>query len=154
MSLALARTTFEWTENEENVLIQSVRESSTVRDGIQKASETLGTTFYICRNHWYKVILPRNASNDNRESVNDIRDSLESLIGSLSRLVDDNNRLAREVAKLREENDSLTQENKELNTTHEVILNIMEKARKLCLLSEEKTPYVIEDGVVSFQKKG
>lgn len=151
---------FRWTEVEEDILVQAIKESGSVREGLNKAAEVLGTSFFICRNHWYKKLQPRLAAKERQEvetsdqqaeGVPDLKDSLEGFLGGLSKMVDDNKRLVERNTYLEREIKNLMQENRELKEAYEYVLKVIERARKLALEDEnrpDKVTYTVRDGVV------
>lgn len=55
---------FNWTELEDEILIQAVKEAPNTYAGLRNAAAVLGTTFHVCRNRWY-----RDMPKDKRESI-------------------------------------------------------------------------------------
>lgn len=145
---------FVWGDLEESILTQAVQENKTVRQGLQSAAEALGTTFFICRNHWYKNVQKKVIKSESQENsvvihepeyippkqdtVNEMKESLEDFLGSLSRLVSENRRLSDENVDLRRENRLLRDENKDIKESYDYILKVIDRARRLCLEDDEK----------------
>lgn len=161
---------FRWTELEKEILLQAVNEADSVREGLQNAADVLGTTFYICRNYWYKnmhrkrldqdkafsdsvvtVREPEVLHSETDKDVSGLKESLEDFLGNVTNIVSENKRLAERNAYLERENKLLVKENQEIKEAYEYILKVIDRARKLTLEDEnrpDKIKYAIKDGAV------
>jgi len=149
------RDSFRWTDYEEGILIEAVKEARAVTKGLANAAEILGTTVHVCRNRWYnhtypalkrsqetEMFLPAAVEEEevhnHEETVDDVKLSLEGFLSDLTRLVDENRRLISENARLRKELKELEQEHKEVKESYEYILRVINRARELCIQDEER----------------
>lgn len=167
---------FKWTDFEDDIIIQAVKESISIKDGLEKAAEVLGTSFSTVRNRWYTKAQKKMVESEqdveqdleevqtviveaeiierpevDSETVKDVKDSLEDFLGSLSKLVAENRRLSEENSKLKRENKELLDESRDIKESYDYMLKVIDKARKLCLEDEERPnrlKYTIKDGTV------
>jgi regulator of replication initiation timing len=152
------RDVFRWTDYEDNLLIEAVKEARSVKDGLANAAQILGTTIYVCRNRWYKHIqnklheqeefspsaaaaeveLVEEESFTHDTAVEDVKSSLEGFLYDLTKLVEENRRLLDENARLKKELKILEEEKKEISEAYDYILRVINRARELCIQDEER----------------
>lgn len=148
----------DWTDKEDSILRSYIAKYPTsATRACREAASELGITFYMCRNRWYKHLLPMNengldsetldiyTSNTSFALTSQVKETMDGFVDLLKNLQKQNKILNQKVI---EQDKRLTEqsrimrdmanERKDLEESYTYILKVMEKARKMFAEDEIK----------------